>query len=63
MFWQVLVDRCHEAPCTYVMSAAARVNQKSANESIMPEKPDARRLKGAARAVMNAATVKARPMM
>ena len=52
-----------EQRCTYVMSDAARVNQKSANVSVAPENPEARRLKGASRAVKNAHTVKKRPMM
>jgi len=44
------------------MSAAARVNQKSANIVMKPEMPDASRLQGASREVKNAKTVKARPI-
>lgn len=46
---------------TYVMRAAARVNQKSANIVVKPETPDARRLQGASREVKNAKTVKTMP--
>ena len=47
---------------TYVMRAAARVNQNRANIVMKPEIPDARRLQGASREVKNAKTVKTRPI-
>jgi len=46
---------------TYVIRAAARVNQKRAKPRVRPENPDARRLHGASSAVKNAKTVKASP--
>jgi hypothetical protein len=51
-----------ESVDTYVMRAAARVNQNRANIVMKPEIPDARRLQGASREVKNAKTVKTRPI-
>jgi hypothetical protein len=47
---------------TYVIKVEARVNQNQEKPRTKPEKPDARRLQGARRAVKNDMTAKKRPM-
>ena len=57
-----ILSRGSEVVGTYVISEAAMVKKKRALRMMRPERPDARRLKGATRAAKNPRTLKMRPI-